>query len=92
MLAPLNAALQKLPRKPWEDPEDYNAFGTEAYAGKQGEDRATQNLRRFVEAHILPVEKWEEGHKVQSLRGETVWWETNYGKKIVCAGDPLLPL
>ena len=84
VLAPLNSALQKLPRKPWEDPEDYNAFGTEAYEGSKGEDRATRNLRRFVEAHILPVGSWEEGKKVQSLRGETLWWENKDGKKIVC--------
>ena len=83
VLAPLNSALSKLPRKPWEDPEDYNAMGAEAYKGGEGEDRATRNLRRFVEAHTIPVSPWKEGEKVQSLRGETIWWETKDGKKIV---------
>ena len=83
VLAPLNSAIQKLPRKPWEDPEDYNTIGAEAYKGEDGESRASRNLRRFVEAHIVPVSPWKEGDKVQSLRGETVWWESKDGKKIV---------
>ena len=83
VLAPLNSALTKLPRKPWEDPEDYNAMGAEAYKGGEGEDRATRNLRRFVEAHTIPASPWKEGEKVQSLRGETVWWEMKDGKKVV---------
>ncbi|KAG8527161.1 uncharacterized protein KY384_008591 [Bacidia gigantensis] len=83
VLAPLNSELKKLPRKPWEDPEDYNSLGAEAYKGSEGEDRATRNLRRFVEAHIIPASPWEEGKKVESLRGETVWWEKKDGKKLL---------
>src|SRR5436190_4954969 len=34
VLAPTNIAVQQLPRKPWEDPDDYEMFGTEGgYAG-----------------------------------------------------------
>lgn len=58
-------------------------MGAEAYKGDEGEDRATRNLRRFVEAHIVPESPWKEGEKVQSLCGETVWWESKDGKKLV---------
>lgn len=77
VLAPLNSEMQKLPRKPWEDPKDYKALGANAYDGKDGEDRAHRNLRRFVAAHIIPVSPWKEGDKVESLGGGKVWWESN---------------
>ena len=83
VLAPLNSELQKLPRKPWEDARDYDAMGVEAYEGESGENRATRNLRRFVEAHAVPVSPWKEGEKVNSLRGEKVWWEEKDGTKVV---------
>ena len=84
VLAPLNSALQKLPRKPWEDPEDYSALGEKAYEGQSGEDRAHSNLRRFSEAHIVPVSPWKEGEKVETLGGGKVWWESRDGDRIVC--------
>ena len=85
MLAPLNSAITKLPHKPWEDREDYNKLGTEAYTGSDGEDRAYTNLKRFVEAHVVPVNKWKEGQKVETVGGSTVWWEQKDGKKLVRA-------
>ena len=84
VLAPLNSALQKLPRKPWEDPEDYSALGENAYKGQSGEDRAHNNLRRFSEAHIVPVSPWKEGEKVETLGGGKVWWESKDGDRMVC--------
>lgn len=84
VLAPLNSELQKLPRKPWEDPEDYNEMGANAYQGQGGEDRAQRNLRRFVEAHAVPVSPWKEGEKVASIGGGKLWWEVKDGKKMVC--------
>ncbi len=84
VLAPLNSALQKLPRKPWEDPNDYQTLGEGAYNGADGEDRAHRNLRRFVEAHIIPASPWKEGEKVQTIGGTNLWWETKDGKKRVC--------
>lgn len=84
VLAPLNSELQKLPRKPWEDPEDYNELGVKAYEGQSGEDRAQRNLRRFVEAHVVPVSPWKEGEKVESMGGGKLWWEERDGKKMVC--------
>lgn len=83
VLAPLNSELQKLPRKPWEDPKDYGTLGESAYVGVDGEDRAHRNLRRFVEAHIIPVSPWKEGDKVRTLGGNKVWWESTGGKKKV---------
>ena len=83
VLAPLNSELQKLPRKPWEDPRDYGELGAEAYSGTDGEDRAHRNLRRFVEAHVIPTSPWKEGEKVESLGGGKIWWEAQDGKRIV---------
>lgn len=83
VLAPLNSQVEELPRKPWEDPRDYEALGANAYEGQGGDERAQRNLRRFVEAHIIPVSPWKEGEKVESLGGETVWWEEKAGRKLV---------
>ena len=91
VLAPLNSALQKLPRKPWEDPDDYNELGANAYQGQSGEDRAQRNLRRFVEAHVVPVSPWKEGEKVDSIGGGKLWWEDKDGTKVVCSSN-LRPL
>ena len=89
VLAPLNSELQKLPRKPWEDPEDYNQLGAKAYEGQGGEDRAQRNLRRFVEAHIVPVSPWKEGEKADSIGGGKLWWEEKDGKKMVSLSNPV---
>jgi hypothetical protein len=83
VLAPLNSAIMALPRKPWEDPQDYHILGADAYEGKDGEDRAHKNLRRFVEAHVVPNSPWEEGEKVETMTGGMIWWEMKDGKKIV---------
>lgn len=75
VLAPRNSAVQALPRKPWEDPEDYAQFGeVNAYAGQDGQDRAKRNLQRFVESHIIPASPWEEGQEVETLGGEKLKW------------------
>lgn len=87
ILAPLNSALQNLPRKPWEDPQDYDALGQGAYEGEGGEDRAHKNLRRFVETHVVPVSPWAEGEKVETLGGRKIWWENIDGKQTV--GSPV---
>ena len=83
VLAPLNSEIQKLPRKPWEDPKDYEAMGQQAYIGSDGEDRAHRNLRRFVEAHVIPTSPWKEGEKLDSIGGDKVWWENKDGTKMV---------
>lgn len=83
ILAPLNSAIQKLPRKPWEDPKDYDKLGANAYGGQGGEERAQNNLRKFVEAHIVPASPWSEGEKVDTLGGNKVWWEMKDGTKMV---------
>lgn len=84
VLAPLNSAVEKLPRKPWEDPRDYDTLGSNAYEGDDGQERAQRNLRRFVEAHLVPVSPWKEGEKVKTIAGDReVWWEEKDGTKLV---------
>lgn len=83
VLAPLNSAIMALPRKPWEDPQDYAKLGAEAYEGTEGEDRAHRNLRRFVEAHVVPMSPWAEKERVATMAGGEVWWEMKDGMKLV---------
>ena len=87
VLAPLNTAITALPRKPWEDPREYEALGTNAYEGQDGSERAARNLEKFVQAHVVPASPWEEGVKVRSLGGGEVWWETRGEKAVVMPGE-----
>ena len=87
VLAPTNSALSALPRKPWEDPEDYAKLGAEAYSGKDGEDRAHSNLRRFTEAHVVFASPWKEGEKAERMVGGELWWETKDGKTLIQPGN-----
>jgi hypothetical protein len=84
LLCPLNSAVQALPRKPWEDPRQEAEMGEKAYEGKEGEDRATANLRRFVEAHVVGGSPWKEGVRRKSLLGGEIWWEEKGGVRKVC--------
>ncbi|PBP18814.1 hypothetical protein BUE80_DR010488 [Diplocarpon rosae] len=91
ILAPRNSAIMALDRKPWEDPtgQDYAAFGAEAYEGAEGRERARDNLRRFVEAHVVERSPWPEGEKVSTRGGETVWWNHTEGVRVVrCVDAP----
>ena len=85
VLAPVNSAIAKLPHKPWEDTEDYSAFGADAYEGEGGKNRAQKNLQRFVERHVVPASPWKEGEKVATMEGKTVWFEKKDGKQLVSA-------
>lgn len=87
VLAPLNSALAALPRKPWENQDDYAAMGERAYDGTEGGDRAHRNLRSFVERHVVPTSPWKEGVKVRSTAGHTIWWETKNGRKLIFPGE-----
>jgi hypothetical protein len=87
VLAPINSALSSLPRKPWEDLEDYAKMGAEAYSGKDGEDRAHGNLRRFTEAHVVLASPWKEGERVERMSGGELWWETKDGKTLIQPGN-----
>ncbi|TKA61572.1 hypothetical protein B0A49_05406 [Cryomyces minteri] len=87
ILAPLNAEITKLPRKPWEDPREYKEFGENAYDGQAGEDRAHRNLRRFVEAHVVPESPWKADEKVKTLGGGTLWFEQVGGKRFIQPGN-----
>jgi len=79
ILAPGNAAVAKLPRKPWEDPEDG--------AGVMGEDKAGENLRRFVEEHCVDGKGWQEGERRKTLGGKEVWWQSVEGGRRVYPDD-----
>jgi len=73
LLAPLNSAMQALPRKPWEDrPGDDSGV-----SAARNEDKAAENLQRFVEEHVVPTSPWKQGkeHKIQTLGGQELWWE-----------------
>jgi hypothetical protein len=87
VLAPEDAEIKKLPRKPWENPEDYSAFGESAYEGQGGIDRAQENLKRFVEAHVVGVSPWKEGEKVKTLVGSEVWYEKRDGTNFIQPGN-----
>jgi len=87
VLAPQNDAIKQLPRKPWEDPKDYSTFGASAYEGQSGVDRAQENLKRFVEAHIVGDSPWKEGEKVETLAGSTVWFEKKGDVKYIQPGN-----
>ena len=83
VLAPENAVVTKMPHKPWEDADDYGTFGADAYAGDEGKNRAETNLRRFVEAHIIPQSPWVEGKKTETLSGSKIWYERKDGGLVV---------
>ncbi|KAF2187751.1 hypothetical protein K469DRAFT_725218 [Zopfia rhizophila CBS 207.26] len=87
VLAPDNGVMRNLKRKPWEDPNDYEVFGKNAYDGGDGQDRAHKNLRRFVEAHIVPESPWQEGQKVKTLAGNEIWYESKEAKKVIQPGN-----
>ncbi|KAJ5232968.1 hypothetical protein N7468_005924 [Penicillium chermesinum] len=88
VLAPRNSAIQALPRKPWENPEDYAKFGeANAYEGQDGQDRAKQNLQKFVEAHVIPVSPWKEGEEVETMGGEKLKWVKDGDKMIIQPGN-----
>jgi len=88
VLAPLNTEVEKLPKKPWEDPQEYGALGKNAYEGEEGIDRARCNLRRFVEEHMVPVSPWREGDTVRPVGGgPALWWEEKDGKRFVSRAE-----
>jgi len=87
ILAPSNSALSSLPRKPWEQPSDYTAFGASAYEGADGEERAQRNREGFVRAHVvvggLSISGGKEGEqgvkKARTLADTEVWVEEREG-------------
>ena len=85
LLAPLNSVMQSLPRKPWEDrPRDQSGV-----SATRNEDKAADNLRRFVESHVVPMSPWAEGAdgKIKTLGGGEVWWEKDgKGRRVIMPG------
>jgi len=76
-----------LPRKPWEDPEEYRELGADAYEGDDGQERARRNMKRFVEAHVVVKSPWQEEEKAKTLGGEEVWWEKKEGSIWIQPGN-----
>ncbi|KAI6251424.1 FAS1 domain-containing protein [Erysiphe necator] len=87
IVAPANTAIAAMSWKPWENPDEYNTLGSEAYEGGKGKERADQNLLRFVEAHIIPLSPWAEGEKAKTLAGREHWWHLKDGHRIIQPGD-----
>lgn len=83
VLAPLNSAMDSLPRKPWEDAQELEDHGAHIYEGDGGKERADKNLRRFVEAHLVTASPWKSGEKVKTVLGRDVWWEEKDGKRVI---------
>ena len=83
VLAPLNSAVEGLPRKPWEQAQEYAAYGAQAYDGSGGQDRANQNLRRFVEGHLVTRSPWPQGERAKTVGGRELWWEDKGGKRVI---------
>lgn len=82
LLAPVNSAIEGLPRKPWEDPND-----AVIYEGDDGKDKAKENLKKFVESHIVAESPWAEGKKVRTLAGQEIWWLSDGDKKMIQPGN-----
>ncbi|RAL03572.1 uncharacterized protein BO80DRAFT_500355 [Aspergillus ibericus CBS 121593] len=88
VLAPRNSAIQELPRKPWENPEDYERFGeVGAYEGDEGQERAKRNLERFVQAHVVTGSPWREGEEGRTLAGDRLRWERVEDKIYIQPGN-----
>ncbi|TEA22469.1 Paired amphipathic helix protein pst1 [Colletotrichum sidae] len=89
VLAPLNSAVDKLPRKPWEDPKEYQNIGENAYEGDDGQERARKNIQRFVEAHMVTMSPWPENQKAKVVGDDRdIWWENKDGTKFVSIARP----
>lgn len=84
LLAPLNSAMQALPRKPWENRPDDDGISAASDEGK-----AAQNLQRFVEEHVIPESPWKSGkeNKVKTIGGQELWWEERDGKRVILPGE-----
>lgn len=84
LLAPLNSAMQALPRKPWENRPDDDGI-----SAASSEDKAAQNLQRFVEEHVIPESPWKSGkeNRVRTIGGQELWWEERNGKRVILPGE-----
>lgn len=74
LLCPLNTAMTALGRKPWQaDPGRSDTDGHGA-VNALSDHQADENLRRFVEAHVVVASPWGEGDRVRTMAGDEVWW------------------
>lgn len=54
---------------------DYQDVGANAYDGDKGQERADENIKKFVEGHIVDAKEWKEGDEAKTLDGAEVWLE-----------------
>lgn len=84
LMTPLNSVMQNLPRKPWQDrPGDESQI-----RAADNQDKAAQNLQKFVEDHVVPVSPWREGkeHAIKTIGGQELYWEEKDGQKVIFPG------
>lgn len=80
ILAPSNASLTALPRKPWEDVPDKEAT---AHDTEPEEGRAQKNLSDFVRSHVVTRSPWSVDERAETLTGKPVWYEENNGRRVL---------
>ncbi|KAF7537179.1 hypothetical protein G7Z17_g12904 [Cylindrodendrum hubeiense] len=59
------------------------ASAPKAYSGDDGQERARQNLLRFVEAHLVAGSPWSPNDRAETVLGKQVWWVEKDGKRFV---------
>ena len=54
------------------------------YEGGDGEEKANENLRRFVEGHLVVSDgEWKAGEKKTTVGGREIWWEEKEDGRVV---------
>jgi len=86
VLAPTNPAIVALPRKPWHDtdqsldilPIQEDRFRND---GAKSDERASENIRNFVEAHIVSGGAFKQKQSGETLLGNRLTWREVDGVK-----------
>lgn len=91
LLAPRNAVLQTLPRKPWEDQSDEGPLtkqgSKDSLWSKEAEDKARKNVEDFVAGHVVTKYPIQEGKDLTTLSGSTISYEVKGGEKYINPGN-----
>lgn len=85
VLAPQNAAIMALGRKPWDQKLDPDGRIDPPLAALD-EGSAEENIRRFVEAHIVQAQGMRQGETYRTLAGMEVSWTADGGVKTIHPG------
>jgi hypothetical protein len=69
VLAPDNSVMRSLKRKPWEDPEEYNTFGANAYEGSASyRDMSCQRVLGKKARRSRPLPAMKSGGKPRTAK------------------------